>query len=195
MMFSWWDAYEVDLKTGTERRLTDYKFYMMSRPYYMPDGKYFIFSGDGPEMADMSFNDRCEKAYQENRIFIMDGKENALKPAFQNGWYSNEPAVSRDGTVLFASITNKMDGIGGPYNYDLFIRKEGKITRLTNMKAMIAESAISYDGTKVVFIADMDPERKGGPTLWIMNSDGSDLKQIKLPRDRLWQMGSGKADK
>jgi len=190
-MFSHWDAYEVDLKTGTERKLTDYKFYMMSRPYYLPDGKHFIFSGDGPKVEDLSFSDRYEKTYQENRIFIMDGKENDLKPAFQNGWYSNKPAVSRDSTVLFTSITNKIDGIGGPYNYDLFIKKGSQITRLTNMKAMIAESAISYDGTRVVFIADIDPERKGGPTLWVMNGNGSDLKQIKLPRDRLWQLGAG----
>ncbi len=190
-MFSHWDAYEVDLKTGTERKLTNYEFYMMSRPYYLPDGKHFIFSGDGPEVADLSFNDRYEKTYRENRIFIMDGKENELKPAFQNGWHSSDPAVARDGTVLFTSITNKMDGIGGPYNYDLFIKKGSEVKRLTNMKAMIAESAISYDGTRVVFIADIDPERKGGPTLWVMNGNGSDLKQIKLPRDRLWQLGAG----
>ncbi|MCX5834446.1 MAG: hypothetical protein NTV99_08040 [Deltaproteobacteria bacterium] len=194
-MFSRWDAYEVDLKTGTERKLTDYKFYMMSRPYYLPDGKHFIFSGDGPKVEDLGFNDRYEKTYRENRIFIMDGKENELKPAFQNGRHSSNPAVSLDGTVLFTSITNKMDGIGGTYNYDLFIRKGGQTNRLTSMKAMIVESAISYDGSRVVFIADTDPERKGGPSLWVMNSDGSDLKEIKLPRDRLRQMGAGKTVK
>jgi len=194
-MFSHWDAYEVDLKTGTERKLTDYKFYRMSRPYYLPDGKHFILSADGPEVEDLSFKDRYEKTYRENSIFIMDGKVNELKPAFQNGWYSNKPAVSRDGTVLFSSVTNKMDGVGGTHNYDLFIRKGTEIRRLTNMKAMIVESAISYDGSKVVFIAIMDPERKGGTSLWVMNSDGSDLKQIKLPRERLWQMGTVKIDR
>ena len=43
-----YDVYEVDVETGRETRLTQFKFYQISNPYYFPDDKTFIFGGDTP---------------------------------------------------------------------------------------------------------------------------------------------------
>ena len=40
-----YDVYEVDVETGRETRLTQFKFYQISNPYYFPDDKTFIFEG------------------------------------------------------------------------------------------------------------------------------------------------------
>jgi Tol biopolymer transport system component len=134
-MLSHWDVYETDIKTGEERRLTNYSFYEMSKPSYMPDGKRFIFPATGPKdiPGQAPFNaDEYKKRYKDNNIFIMDDEKNILRPAFVNGWYSTDPSVSQDGTILFSSVTNEMDGLPrDPYNYDLFIWKNGNIKRLT----------------------------------------------------------------
>lgn len=190
-MLSHWDIYEVNIETGIEKRLTNYKFYQMSRPYSLSDGKRFIFSGDGPQnntgVGPKDFREYEEK-YQDNKIFIMDGKNNLLRPMFMHGRYSAHPAVTKDDAILFLSITNEMDGLPrNPYNYDLFLKKGEKITRLTKMGANITpQDAISLDGSKVVFVAIK--ERKTGRTsLWMVNSDGTGLQKIELPWEQLEQ--------
>ena len=200
-MLSHWDVYEIDLETGKETKLTDYRFYTVKRPYYLPDGRRFIFSGDGPKSSHApSLKDDYEKQYKQNTIFIMDGRNNDLRPAFTYGWYSTAPSIARDGSILFEAITNEMDGIKGPYNYDLFIKKGEKINRLTKMAAYITQASISPDGSHVVFLADTGKERGRGISMWMMKSDGTELKKIKLPYEQIlqseaWARGKKTANK
>ena len=42
------DAFEIDLETGAIRQLTDYKFFQMGRPSYLPDDISFVVYGDFP---------------------------------------------------------------------------------------------------------------------------------------------------
>ena len=189
-MISHWDAYEVDIKTGIERRLTNYAFYAMSKPSYLPDGKRFIFSATGPKTipGQAPFNaDEYKKRYKDNHIFIMDGERNLLQPAFVNGWYSTDPSIAKDGTILFSSVTNEMDGLPkDPYNYDLFIYKNGQIKRITKMAAYMKESFISRDGSCAIFLADTNkPRNLMLVTLWIVNTDGTGLMEIQLPWDQI----------
>jgi Tol biopolymer transport system component len=188
-MLSHWDVYEIDIKTGVERRLTDYAFYAMSKPSYLPDGKRFIFSAAGPKNVPgqaLFKADEYKKRYKDNHIFIMDGEKNILQPAIINGWYSSDPSVSQDGTILFSSVTNEMDGLPKePYNYDLFIYKKGKIKRITKLEAHMAESFISFDGFYAIFLADVNKPRNMWVTLWILNTDGSGLRKIELPWDQI----------
>lgn len=165
-MLSHWDAYEVEIGTGQDRRLTSYAFYEMSRPYYLADGKRFIFSciHRGQEHADKA-------------IYIMGEGGSALTPAFIHGWYSTDPSVSKEGAILFLSETSKMDGIAGLYNYDLFIKTGETVKRLTNRRfTHIAQPTLSYDGTRIAFLASETKDE--GPRMWIMNSDGSGLVKL-----------------
>ena len=42
------DVYEVDVETGRETRLTQFKFFRMSKPCYFPDDKKFIVWAEAP---------------------------------------------------------------------------------------------------------------------------------------------------
>jgi Tol biopolymer transport system component len=44
--FADYDVYDVDVKTGLERQLTNCQFFSVTEPFYFPDGKHFIFSGE-----------------------------------------------------------------------------------------------------------------------------------------------------
>ena len=187
-MLTNWDVCEVDVRTGKEHKLTNYRFYEMSKASYLSDGKRFIFSGSGPRndsgVGPKNY-DEYRKLYQENDIFIMDGVNNALQPAFTNGWWSGDPEVSWDDTVLFSSITNGMDWLSkNPYNYGLFIYKRGNITRLTKMQAVIFQASISPDGSKAVFLAKKYDEKKGY-SMWMVNTDGTGLNKVNIPWEQL----------
>ncbi len=84
------------------------------------------------------------------------------------------------------SITNEMDKLPrDPFNYDLFIKKGDKITRLTSMRAYITDQhSISFDGSKVVFVAITD-RKEQYTSMWVVNSDGSGLQKIDFPWEQL----------
>lgn len=44
LMTTDWDIFEIDISTGAERKLTNQRFFTIRRPYYLPEGKQFIFS-------------------------------------------------------------------------------------------------------------------------------------------------------
>jgi Tol biopolymer transport system component len=182
-----WDVYEVDVATGTERRRTNYDFYEMSSPYYMPDGKRFIFSAEGPVNSTgkgpKSFKE-YEEMYQKNFIFIMDGINNELKPAFTYGSNSARPSVMPDNSIIFVSEAGARDSPKA--TQDVFIYKKKQVKRLTQLDSWISHAAISSDGNKIMF------SKRSGQNIydystWIMNSDGTGIEEIKIPLNLLKQ--------
>ena len=186
-----WDIFTVDLATGIERRLTNFRFYKMSKPSYLPDGKRFIFSASGPKPVNGKEPVNAEeykKQYQDNTIFIWDENNQLFQPAITQGWYSSDPSVSADGNILFDAVTNTMDGLpSDPYNYDLFLYKDGKTLRLTKMGARILQSSISHDGSMAVFLADVNNPRTNRISLWLVNTDGTGLVEMNIPWEQLKQ--------
>ena len=171
-MVSHWDVYEVDVATGRERRLTNFSYYMMTRPFYLPDGQGFIYSGSGPKgdnlPAEMNPKDG-------NEIMIMDTAKPHPQRAFEHEGTATQPTISAEGEIAFVSKINELDGLEGPqFYYDLFLRKEGKTRRLTTERfAKIADPVLSFDGSLVVFLAGKT--RDEGPALWLVKSDGTGL--------------------
>jgi Tol biopolymer transport system component len=182
-----WDIYEIEIETGKERRLTKYEFFQISRPFYLPDGKRFIFSAemrinapDSESGINRKARDRYEDKYDFNAIFIMDGVNNELKPILKNGRHSDEPQIAREGAVVFRSEVNDMDGLsrlGGIY-YDLFVFSKGKTKRLVNERLSGLRFTVSPDGNHVVFSYSMDPITIG---LSIINLDGTGQREIDIP--------------
>lgn len=178
-MVSHWDVYEVDITTGRERRLTNFSYYMMSRTFYLPDGQGFIYSGSGPKgdnlPAEMNSKDG-------NEIMIMEPGKPYPYRAFEHNGTATQPTISAGGDIAFVSKINELDGLEGTqFYYDLFLRKEGKTTRLTTEQfARIADPVLSFDGTLVVFLASKT--RDEGPAIWLVKSDGT----ILLYKDRPW---------
>lgn len=173
-----WDVYEVDILTGKERRLTNYGFLYIRRPFYLPDGKHFIFSGIASGVVEY------RKKYRGNEIYIMDDLNKALQPAFTHEDWTSDPSVARNGDIVFITRTNPIDGIK-PWDYEIFINKKGELKRLTNKQfsGCLAQPFISYDGSRIVFEAC----KKGSPekSLWIMNSDGTGLREINIDLSEL----------
>lgn len=184
-MHTAWDVYEVDVVSGTEHRLTNYDFYEMSWPYYMPDGKRFIFSAEGPVNSTgkgpKSFKEYGEM-YQKNFIFIMDGINNELKPAFTYQSHSARPCIMPDGAIIFVSETSAKDSPKA--TQDLFIYKNGQVKRLTQLDSWIEFSTISGDGKYIAFSKKSDKKTNDRST-WLMKSDGTELHEIKIPLELL----------
>jgi len=182
-----WDVYEVDVATGIEHRLTNYDFYKMSTPYYMPDGKRFIFSAEGPVNSTgkgpKSFKE-YEEMYQKNFIFIMDGINNELKPAFTYGSNSAEPCIMPDDAIIFLSETSAKDS--SKATQDLFIYKNGQVKHLTQLDSWIGLARISSDGKHIIFSKRSD-KKTYDHSKWLMNSDGTGLKEIQIPLNLLKQ--------
>ncbi len=179
-----WDVYEVDIETGKERKLTNYRFFHIAgEPAYMPDGKRFIFSGEGAKnytgIGPKDFEE-YRKLYKQNEIFIMDGVKNVLEPAFIYRDWSNEPSVANDGTILFMARLCQQKDKKSHCTYDLFCRKRNEIKAVTNKRfPQIAEPRISFDGTHAVFLASR--WEGAGPSLFITKIDGSELRYFELP--------------
>ena len=68
----------------------------------------------------------------------------------------------------------------GNFNYDIYIRENGKNTRLTKLNSYIKDANVSPDGTRIAFLSD--EERNQDFSLWVMNSDGTGLTEIILPK-------------
>ena len=176
-MVSHWDVFEVDVATGKERRLTNFSYYMMTRTFYLPDGQRFIYSGSGPKGDDLPAEMNPKDG---NEIVIMDPAKPYPYRAFEYEGTATQPTISAKGEIAFVSRINEIDGLKGPYFYDLFLRKEGKTVRLTTEKfAIIADPVLSFDGSLIVFLASRTHDE--GPALWIARSDGTGLTNIGRP--------------
>lgn len=186
-MHTAWDVYEMNITTGKENRLTHYDFYEMSWPYYMPDGKRFIFSAEGPVnttgRGPKNFKE-YEALYQKNFIFIMDGSVNDLKPAFTYGNNSNRPCITSDGSIIFLSETGEKEK--SKATQDLFIYRNGQFKRLSNLNSWINMPGISSDGKYIVFSKEPDKNKKERE-FWLVKNDGTELQEIIIPLNLLKQ--------
>jgi dipeptidyl aminopeptidase/acylaminoacyl peptidase len=182
-----WDVYEIEIETLKERRLTNYEFHSISQPYYLPDGKRFIFSAylhtmeDSESGMDRKTRDKYWDKYKENTIFIMDGENNVMQPVLKNKRHSDEPQIVRDGLIVFRSDVTDIEGIvrTGTIYYDLFVYRNGSIERLANELYEVVRFTVSPDGTKVVFSFRI----YGSPDveLSVINLDGTGRKEIRIP--------------
>ena len=87
------------------------------------------------------------------------------------------PSISFDDKITYIGDTNDHDYSEN----EIFIKVGDEIKQLTNMKATIKSADISSDGKLIVFNEDRD--RRGSYHFWIMNSDGTDLKELIPPKD------------
>jgi Tol biopolymer transport system component len=150
-----YDFFEVDVETGKETRLTNFKFFMVSPPSYLPDDKTFIFSAYGPsELVNigMSLTDRSKyeylhAKYDRDNIYRLRAGQQELEPYVVPGKEQpREPLVTPDGEKLFFhGQAYKPDGKG---DRDQFFRyaTDGKHQRVSNLKFGIWSSAVSPDG-------------------------------------------------
>lgn len=180
-----WDLYEMDVHNASERKLTDFCFYQVSRARYFDNDRKIVYSGEGPLCAKDETIESYDRKYEGNDIFVFEreaifpNKSHPLVPAFTNGKYSSNPTPLEDGSIVFSSRTNEMDGIKGEkYNFDIFVYRGGRIARLTNLKTYLTGLAASNDGSLIAYGSDVD--RNGKPTIWLFNVKNNQHENIKF---------------
>ena len=152
--------------------MTHFIFYEMSRPYYFPDDKTFVFWGESPfsypsvpnsdrNVAVMQrINKELRAKYQYNSIYVMQANTSELKPYLVMPEYqkkfkmyvagfedSRRPTLSADGSVLiFESIGYKPDGSAeGSQSYQYLA--DGNHRQITHLPLTGLESqSVSPDG-------------------------------------------------
>lgn len=176
-----WDVYEVEIAMGKERQLTNYGFPEISSPYYLADGKRFIFSAEiyAADQEETVLNtdeiNVYDRKYKQNLIFIMDGVNNQLRPVLKNGIRSQWPVIGKDDMILFSSTVNPdgslwKENISTDLRSALFLYKAGKIKRLMEGVSHNRSTAFSPDGSRIAFITS------------IINIDGTNLTEINTSR-------------
>ncbi len=171
------DIYEIDIKTGVERRLTNYNFTNISPPHYFSDGKRFIFSGQSKDYKDYS------SKYKGNIIFIMDENDTELKPAITHSYFSTNPSISFNDEIVYAASSDEASRYE---NDNQILKKHGKTTvRLMNKRSYIKYCEISSDGKKVVLKEERRLARAPYKEdhFWMVNSDGTGLKELIPPAE------------
>ena len=175
-----WTICEADVKTGRETSLTEFKFFSVSKPYYFPDDKTFVFGGEyltGYPGAPDSNKDtesfrKVEKKrkelkskYKDNSIYVMQANEKEIKPylalpkikkrfrkAFVDSDYAKWPSLSTDGSVLIF----KAQGFNpdGSADYDSLYQysSNGNHRRITQIPPTESMPTVSHDGEMIAVI-------------------------------------------
>lgn len=197
-----YDVFEVDVKTGKETRLTWFKFFLISPPYYFPDDKTFIFAAESPfSFPGIPDSDRdaikrkreeLKSKYIENNIYVMHGGEQTLEPYIvygdmtrQYGEGAKKPLITSDGSrIFFLAQAYKPDGSG---DWDQYFEysPDGRHRRITNLKAImsIGSAAVSSDGKLlgIVYEGRENYPASGKRRIIIYNVKDGTSREISLP--------------
>ena len=192
-----YDIYEVDLETGKEIRLTLFKYFIMSDPYYFPGDETIIFSAFGhprmfPGIAENDY--RAIRKKQEeldskslqisktvgSNIYIMKkGQKELPGPFIRSKDDLSEPMLTKDGTIFF-QIWGQKPGWTNLWKQYFQYSADGKHRCITNLKAINSVSgAISYDGEMLAVVYGYDDSRINNIVIYRVK-DGTS-REITLP--------------
>lgn len=182
-----WFLYEIDLESRElqqrikQNRYFKNLYFIMMRPPIHSDRYVVIMDGLGGEHLDFWVLNRLANydihplALSEEEFEIHDSR-GIRQTQMRN------PVFAPSGTeILFpmalASPSGERNAMSELYLYDF---ESGKTTKLTNLGQKILDAAYSPDGSRIAFLADAEPRNRRNPlSLWIMNSDGSELKMLR----------------
>ncbi len=145
-----YDAWEVNLETGEQTRLTFFEYYYLGYLTYFPDDERFIYWGSMPSVYEGvramdvgNFNNKMielsQKGIRISGIAVMKGKELIPSPyqSFPKESFPQRPLLSADGSVM---IYEKSES-GKYYLYS----EDGK-HRLVHNAGSLTSVALSPDG-------------------------------------------------
>jgi len=198
-----WTICEADVKTGRETSLTEFKFFSVSKPYYFPDDKTFVFGGEyltGYPGAPDSNKDtesfrKVEKKrkelksrYKENSVYVMQPNEKEIKPYFAppkikkrfrktpvESDYAKWPSLNADGAVLiFKAQESNPDGSAA---HDALYQyaSNGNHRSITPIQPSEGMPAVSPDGKMIALIPRLSPR------IIIYQVKDGQSREIELP--------------
>lgn len=171
------DVYEVNIKTGEETRLTNFKFFELQSPFYFPDDKTFIFSADYPSLELGNMREEIRSKHNDNTIYAMQGGQKVLKPYFEFYSYSKRPLLSVDGKRLIFRSHGDPVTKGGWTQFYLY-SPDGNHRQITNRKEWrVLSGAVSPDGEQLAIVFEIN----AGTRIAIYRIQDGSFKEISLP--------------
>lgn len=107
-----YDAWEVNLETGEQTRLTFFEYFYMGNLTYFPDNERFIYYGELPNLFDgvrlsgdrggfeQKMVELAKKGMGIHAVVVMKGKELIPKTYHFGNVVPMKPLLSQDGSVL-----------------------------------------------------------------------------------------------
>ena len=78
-----YDAWEVDIKTGKETRLTNFEYMYMSSVCYFPDDESFLYHAEGPfAFPGLKFPKNAEGRFKDAKAALATIGEEAHRGKF-----------------------------------------------------------------------------------------------------------------
>ena len=152
-----YDAWEVNLETGKQTRLTYFEYFYMGYLTYFPDDERYIYYGELPAVCEGVRSYQNETAFRKKMIelgqkgmnimnvVVMKGKEMIPNPyIFPAKTFPEKPLLSKDGSIL---IYEKSMSAGKFFLYSA----DGK-HRLVGSGGSVNAAAISPDGGLLAMI-------------------------------------------
>jgi hypothetical protein len=178
-----YDAWEVDLATGKQTRLTYFEYFYMGNLSYFPDDERFIYYGELPNLFDGvrlsgdqgGFEQKmvtlAHKGMGIHGVVVMKGKELIPKTYdFGDKVVPEKPLLSKDGSIL---IFEKSLSAG-----KFFLYSPDGNHRLVGECGSVNSAAISPDGELLGVIA-----ANVGIHIFLVK-DGSHKERIYVPIPR-----------
>lgn len=180
------DFYEVDVKTGTETRLTWFNLYSVSPPCEFPDGKTLIFGAFGfpgrEHGADNADNVYLAKKGERGfpRPLVTLGDAN---PRIHKGGGARNPLITHDGKkILFQALAQQPDGRHGEGDQYYQYSPAGTHRRLTNLPVSTIRSAsLSRDGRRLAVVFHPFRAPAHGKKIAVCDIPNGTVRTLNLP--------------
>ncbi len=104
------DAYEIDLESGHIRQLTDFRFFQLGRPSYLPGDEQFVVDANGPSKipgvargGNVEYWRNSEKKYNDSQVYVFNAMAGSqkLEPLFGQLIHASAPVVDAQGNLYF----------------------------------------------------------------------------------------------
>jgi TolB protein len=179
-----YDIYMMNIDGSELKRITNWEAFQITSPSITSDGKEVVLQIFEPGLSSLCkipINNPETKLYIKpdleqywtDKKLRYGGKE-PTGPIKYDDLY-NPQLFPNDKYLVFTWPMNYRG-----YGYELYLMdiKTMQTKKLTDLRKTISEPSISSDGKKILFILEDDNNKKEKKTLWQIDSDGANLKQI-----------------